>query len=617
VRGFLSGRRAAALGLLAVCAALVLSAAGPTGLRHLERRVAARLLGTVRLLARRLHRTEEPLFSHLAASQVGYGPEAQKHFTSPRPFTSFLVEEETTGAVSFKGGGPVRSVKTDVLGPFTTVFVGDFSSVSAPGRYRVRADNGLSSFSFAVGPDVFDGPLRAVQRWFYYQRAFASVEKPYAEGPWTHPSDADKAPAGVRGGWHDAGDFSVYSAYLNPALFWLLLTSADFSPLADDTNIPESGNGIPDVLDEARWGLQWLLSVQDGSGGFQNTSCQDVYGPYGTNTPNSVPRYRSGEVGTLATARAVGTLAFASSVYQRLDAAFAERCLRAAWQGVRYLEAHPGEASDGPSCPSARADKDVAVTQRARSFAAAGMLLATGEARFKSDFEASFAEPTYDMAFLHLSGQAALLYLRAAAGDATRKRTLWATLRANADVALQEGARHPFAWAGRYHWGSLGAGFLRAGLFSVPFCLQDRTLASADCEQAMASLHYAFGRNLKQFCFVTGLQHVTQGMRWGFHQWLETLDAHPRDFPGMVAGGPCQAPEPMDVSTPQGRPVPSWGYFGDPAFVRGAQTPIDARYTDNDSWSTNEPSVEWEAEAVYLLHFAQFSAKSTGRRNGP
>ena len=203
MRALTRARRATALFLLAALGAVVLSVAGPARLRHAERRVAARLLGGVRLLQRRLQRHEEPLFGNLATSQVGYGEAARKEFTSPRPFTSFVVEDETGGQVAFRGQGPVRSLHTDVLGPFSTVFLGDFSALARPGRYRVRTDDGLTSLPFAVGADVFDGPLRAVQRWFYYQRAFTQVEAPYAEGPWVHASDADKAPQGVRGGWHD------------------------------------------------------------------------------------------------------------------------------------------------------------------------------------------------------------------------------------------------------------------------------------------------------------------------------------------------------------------------------------------------------------------------------
>lgn len=601
------GRTLAGWILLAAAAAAAVLVGTEAG-RRLARAAAGRVAGLQALLERRWMREPELPLAHLAASQVGYAPAMRKEFTSPTPFRSFVVRDEHSGEVVLRGGGPTRAVDTDLLGATSRVWTGDFSALEREGRYRVVTDGGLSSHPFAVSAAVFDRPLRALQRWFYYQRAFTTVSAPYAEGPWTHPSDAHLAPPGVRGGWHDAGDFSLYSAPLNAAVFWLLEAYADFAPRSDDTHIPESGNGLPDLLDEARWGLTWLLSVQEASGGFRNTTCQERYGPYGTNSPNSVPPYRDGEVGTLATGRAVGSLAFAASVFRPLDPSFADRCLAAAREGLRYLDAHPGENTDGPTCPSARRDGDAEVGRQVRMFAAAGMLLATGELRFRAMFEESYVPPAYDPGFLHLAGHAALLYLRAPAGDAARKSALRLRLRANADQALAEGRAHPFGWAGRYHWGSLGAALLRTGLFSAPMCLADPVGASADCDQALSSVHYLFGRNGRQFCYVSGLSGVTRGMRGGFHQWLAALDAVPRDFPGMVAGGPCRSPEPADRSMPFARPVPIWGYFDDPAFPRDARTPVEERYTDNDSWSTNEPSVEWEAESVYHLHLARWLA---------
>ena len=94
----------------------------------------------------------------------------------------------------------------------------------------------------------------------------------------------------------DAGDFSLYSASINSSLFWLLSAVADFSPREDDTGIPKFGNGMPDLLDEARWGLEWLLSVQESGGGFQNTTCQELYGRKAPTAPTHValPRGRGG-----------------------------------------------------------------------------------------------------------------------------------------------------------------------------------------------------------------------------------------------------------------------------------------------------------------------------------
>jgi Glycosyl hydrolase family 9 len=155
-------------------------------------------------------------------------------------------------------------------------------------------------------------------------------------------------------GWHDAGDFSLYSASTNSALFWLLSAIADFSPRDDDTGIPESGNGVPDLLDEARWGLEWLLSVQQPGGGFRNTTCQERYGPYGTNRPERMSPYRAGEVGTIATGRAVGTLAFASVLYSPHDVTFAKRLLKAAQAGYPFASAQARTAMAPRVRPCAR-----------------------------------------------------------------------------------------------------------------------------------------------------------------------------------------------------------------------------------------------------------------------
>jgi len=584
--------------------ALGAPAAGPF------KRIAKRALAHWNSRKRFAMRGNELPFAHLAASQVGYGPSMRKQFTAPHPFHGFRVVNEADGAAAFTGGAPVQTIQTDILGPqIPTVWLGDFSALTIPGRYHVVTDGGETSFPFDIRPDVFDATVRAVQRWFYYQRSFTAIDRAHAEGPWTHPSDADRAPPGVRAGWHDAGDFSIYSASLNTALFWLLETWSDFAPPADDTNIPESGNGIPDLLDEARWGLEWLLSVQDASGAFRNTTCQENYGPYGTNTPDNVPRYVNGQLGTFATARAVGNLAYASNIYRRYDAAFAQRSLDAARKGYAYLKDHWTENTDGPTCPAYNADGNVEIGRHARMFAAAGMLLATGEAGFREDFEKTYVEIDYDPSYHHLNGFAAQLYLRSPAGDPKRKRAILERLRFHAARVRAEGNGHAFQLAAPTHWGMIGAGFTRTGAYSIKRCLEDPAGASSDCEQALANLHYALGRNSLQICYVSGLPGVTRARTWAFHHWLATLRARPYCFPGMVAGGPNAYPEPKDLSFPQAWPIPIWGYWGDPAMPRDGATPLDGRYTDNDSYSTNEVSVDWQGSALYSVHFAAWMAK--------
>ncbi|MEQ1911797.1 MAG: glycoside hydrolase family 9 protein, partial [Vicinamibacterales bacterium] len=551
-------------------------------------------------------------FTRLAASQVGYGPLMQKHFTSPKPFTSFTVIDQQNGAAAFRGGAPIRQVHTDVLGDINTVWIGDLSDLHAPGRYVVVADNGMSSYPFDIGTAVFDPAIRAVQRALYFQRAFTAIDAEHAEGPWTHGSDAGRAPAGVRQGWHDAGDFSIYNAQAASSLFWLLEAYNDFSPQADDTNIPESGNGVPDLLDEARWELEWMLSVQESVGGFRNTTCLEQYGPYGTNRHDDSTladnrrAYVSGEVGTIPTARAVGTLAYAATVFRPFDQEFAERSLNAARRGWQYLEARRGENTDGPTCPASRQDGDAVAGRHVRAYAAAGMLLATGDSGFDRAFEENADSLANDPSTYRPNVYAALLYLRAAAGDPIRKGTIRDRLREQADAMRADSIGHPFEWSGRYFWGSVNAGFERAGGFAVRRCLADPRGAWADCDAAASNVHYALGRNLFHLSYINGLPGVTRSHAFAFHHWLASLNATPFLFPGMVAGGPNATPEPEDGSAPSARPRAVWGYWGDPAMPRDASTPMDGRYTDNDSWSTNEIDVVWQAAALYNLYFAQW-----------
>jgi endoglucanase len=319
-------------------------------------------------------------------------------------------------------------------------------------------------------------------------------------------------------------------------------------------------------------------------------------------------RYRAGEVGTIATGRAVGTLAFASVLYRPYDAAFAERSLEAARAGYRFLRERATENSDGPTCPAMRQDADPHVGREVRMYAAASLLMATGDGELRGDFDRAYQPLQNDPSYLHTNIYAALLYLRAPAGNEARKQAIRRELRQRADEARRDGERHPFQWAGRTFWGSIAAGFQRTAGFTAQPCLANPAEAAADCEQVLANVHHALGRNYQQFVYVSGLPGVSQGRTHAFHHWLAALDAHPFLFPGLVAGGPIAAPELGDVAIPHARPIPIWGYWGDPAMPRDASTPLEGRYTDNDSWSTNELDIDWQGVALYNFYLARWWA---------
>lgn len=546
--------------------------------------------------------------NHIAASQIGYAPGMRKEFTSPVDFTSFVIKRVSDNAIVFTGGPSTRNLMSNLLGTFPpTVFMGDFSAFTTPGRYKIVI-GALESYPFDIGTDVFDEPLRAALRMLYFQRSFTAIAMPYAEGPWVHASTAPIAPPGIEGGWHEAGNYPVQITVVTQTIQHLLSAWEDFRPMSDATNIPESGNGVPDILDEVRWGLRSVLTMQDTSGGFWTTLCpnngDDNY-PYGSTRPEDITQFVKLLVATPATAKAIAVLAYASVVYREFDQAFAAQCLAAAQRGWAWLQNHPEATWDSYPCIAYRMESDGTSMASQRMWAAAAMLYATGDPQYNTVFEANYVDINWIPSYNLTHAYAARLYLRSPAGLASRKAIILSQMSTLASNALGSGASHPFGASIAYYWGSLNNALQSSANYSWKFYLDDRS-RSADLNQAMESIHYIFGRNILTFCYVSGLSRATNGRQEGFDHWLKAIHVTPFAFPGILSGGPNHSPDQYDVSWPPG----SYGYFSDPRHPRDANTPIDGRFTDNDSWSTNEHTIGWNAVLAYNLYAAQAVAKN-------
>jgi hypothetical protein len=160
----------------------------------------------------------------------------------------------------------------------------DFSRLSAEGSYCiVDKEQGVRSYRFDVKPSVYRPVLQAAARVFYFQRANFAKVKPFAcvgEKCWLGAADyvgpgQDKEARSVRdrdnaktardlsGGWWDAGDVNKYVTFAQPPV-QQLLTAYSERPAAfgDDFGIPESGNGVPDLLDELKVELDWMRKMQ-------------------------------------------------------------------------------------------------------------------------------------------------------------------------------------------------------------------------------------------------------------------------------------------------------------------------------------------------------------------
>ena len=108
--------------------------------------------------------------------------------------------------------------------------------------------------------------------------------------------------------------------------------------------------------------------------------------------------------------------------------------------------------------------------------------------------------------------------------------------------------------------------------------------------------------------YINGVPGVSHSHERSFHQWLATLNA--LAVPVSWAGGGRPEREAGNCGRLQSAcaAYSGVGLLGRPAMPRDATTALDGRYTDNDSWSTNEVDIDWQASALYNLHFAQWLA---------
>ncbi len=211
----------------------------------------------------------------------------------------------------------------------------DFSSFNQEGTYYIYDPSTQHrSASFEINSNPYSNVLRAATKMFYYNRCNASKEATYAGTNWTD-SDNFMQDNGVRfcydqnnpatardlrGGWFDAGDYNKYVTFAHDPIHQLL-TSFENNPaiFTDDWNIPESNNGVPDILDEIKWELDWLYKMINADGtvilkvGSLDYNINDAAPP----SNNTDPRYYTPTCSSASLAIA-STHAHAAKVYAQI-----------------------------------------------------------------------------------------------------------------------------------------------------------------------------------------------------------------------------------------------------------------------------------------------------------
>jgi hypothetical protein len=280
-----------------------------------------------------LHFDETKLRSETVhVNQVGYVPSSPQKFAylsqwmgdlgplslQDYAVAGFQIRNATTGRKVYSGpitlrrradepdGGQPEEAKQNYAG--ADVWQCDFSAFRVPGEYILTVDRIGSSFPFRIGPDVYREAFRTVARGLYHQRCGIALTAQHTA--WTreachlpdsgHPlqqtdhryidgafSDGPHKDAvftltgesrSVQGGWHDAGDWDRESWHLPAATTLLLAYELAPDRFADgELNLPESGNGVPDIVDEARWCIDYYRRLQRPGGGVSVGMFEESY----------------------------------------------------------------------------------------------------------------------------------------------------------------------------------------------------------------------------------------------------------------------------------------------------------------------------------------------------
>lgn len=553
--------------------------------------------------------------------------------------TAFELVEAGTGRTAFAGKLRFRMSATQPEtahrsdsppdGNFlkADVYECDFSEFTQPGRYVLLVRGIGCSFPFELSADVYRSAFRTTARGLYHNRSGIALEQPYTgfirpapHNPRLTPGfagkllytavrftewggeggDAQLLRANVKGpiesaGWYqDAGDWDSYYSHLRVAQE--LMLAYEMAPgnfIDGELNIPESGNGVPDILDEAAWLprfchrlRQELLEKRYGTGGLGLRIAGDAFGDDEKTLPDGRRVGQGSWEDVNRTWTASGEDPWSTYRYAGAAAqlAFCLKLARAADpEGIDWTR-EATEAYAWARRNSRSGDERNALPLRdPRSYAAAALFRITGD----RDYERQFATDTADLgsgAMLVDDRQyGVMLYAlgggKTEADPAVHSRVKAAVL-ATADAIVAVAARRAARWGGDWHMPML------VGQQTTPLVLQaaagyaltrsqDPSRAGSYLGALYTTCDYFLGCNALNMTWVTGLGPRHPRQVFHIDAWYNGKGEF---HPGIIPYGPWR----KEKAEGQGPWDQAWPH-------KTVYPPIDA-WPGNERWFDNRCS---------------------------
>ncbi len=528
-------------------------------------------------------------------NQVGYKPDAKKTAVFRKTEGgSFSVVDEATGKEVFTGEmtGPIENASAD-----ETNYIGDFSALTTPGKYIIKAKGLDDSYAFEIAENVYDALLDDTVRMLYLQRCGTEVVDDKFGHAACHDTEAtiygtsDKIE--VSGGWHDAGDYGRYIVAAAKAVADVLYAyQADPTAYSDNIGIPESGNGTPDVLDEVRYELEWMLKMQDQTDGgvYHKVTC-DTFPGYVMPEKETKPLIVMPK-STTATADFAASMAMAYEFYKDIDADFADKCLAAAKKAYDWAKANPEVTYKNPA--------DVVTGEYGDKnpidelyWAAAQMYRATGEASYLTDADAisTKLKRGLDWSTVGDYGNIALITMDSIDKESVAYGNAKSVIISQADDLAEISAEQAYSVATEsYHWGSnmtiANYGIILAHAY-------DLTGEQKYIDAAQGQLDYLLGTNPLGTCFVTGYGTATP--------------VAPHHRPSMAVGEPMKGMLVGGVNQ---------NLEDNAALAYCIDSPPAKCWVDNgESYSTNEITIYWNSPLTYLISLTETADESSDEQN--